>query len=152
MSTLNAVANGFDVGAAHRIVAHMTLFTPTMPTGKQCTVKVTFPAAASSPPKAMVGTLTRDLGGGASQFSSIAVSAKTATEVVIPLGVFNGRRVGYTVDNTRTVTLRIRSLDGYGVSEVWHLELGITVDPTDVADFQLRAGASMSIDSVDVTP
>jgi hypothetical protein len=152
MSTLSAVASGFDVGAAHRIVAHMTLFSPTMPTGKTCVFKVTFDPASASPPKAMVGTISRDLGGGGTESNSVAVSAKTAAEVVIPLGAFPGRRVSYTVDDVRTLTMKIRSLNNYGVNEVWHLELDITVDPTDVTDFQLRAGAKMSIDSVDVTP
>lgn len=157
MSSLTAVTTGFDVGAAHRIVAHMTLFSPSMPTGNTCTFKVSFPAAAANSPKCMTGTITRDLPGGSSQSNGIGIGCITPTELVLPLGVFTNRKVSYKVTDSltkeRTLTMRIRSLDGYGLNEVWHLELAIVVDPADVTDFKLRvAGAGMTIDSVDITP
>lgn len=157
MSSLTTVTAGFDVGAAHRIVAHMTLFSPSMPTGNTCTYKVTFPASAANTPKSMTGTITRDLPGGTTQSNGIGVGCITPTELVLPLGVFTNRKVTYKVSDSlakdRTVTIRVRSLDGYGLNEVWHLELAIVVDPADVADFKLRvSGAGMTIDSVDITP
>jgi len=157
MSSLTAVTGGFDIGAAHRIVVHMTLFSPAMPVGNTCTFKATFPAAAANSPKSMTGSITRDLPGGATQSNGIGVGAITPTELVIPLGVFTNRKVSYKVADSlagdRTLTMRVRSLDGYGLNEVWHLELAITVDPADVTDFKLRTvGAGLTMDSVDVTP
>ena len=157
MSSLTAVTGGFDVGAAHRIVAHMTLFSPAMPVGNTCTFKASFPAAAATSPKSMMATITRDLEGGGSQSNGIGVAACTPTELTIPLGVFSNRKVSYKVaDNLaglRTLTMKVQSLDGYGLNEVWHLELAILVDDTDTTDFKLRVvGSGMTIDSVDVTP
>src|SRR5262245_50461750 len=97
MSTLTAVAGGFDIATAHRIVANTTLFSPGMPVGNTCTFKVTFDPAAAVPPKVMNGTLFRDLPGGVTQQNGIGVTAVTAMDVVIPLATFTGRQVSYKV-------------------------------------------------------
>lgn len=153
MATITQNANGYSITAAHRIVAHMTL--SAFPKG--ATYTIVFEKAKASPNKVMSGSLTRDLPGGGVQSNSIPISAVTMNEVVVPLGVFTGRRVAYTVaDNagagTRTLTVKIRSLDGTGVNEVWHHNLSIIQGPADLSDFDLSAAGAATIDSVDVTP
>ena len=148
-ATLTAVDNvGFDITGARRIITNMTLFSPD--TSKTVTFTAKFDKAAATPPKAMTATLTRELPGGAKQSYSLSVSAKTAAEVFLPGGAFSGRSVGYEVDDTRTLTVNIRSLDGYGVNEIWHLDLNIIIMPGNTSNFEVRAQGSMSIDSVTI--
>jgi hypothetical protein len=155
MAVLNAVAGGFDVSAAHAIVANMTILPPPPAVGKTSALRVTFNPDKAGAGCSMIGTLTRDLSGGGTQVNAISTSP-TGGEVVVPLGAFTGRKVSYTVADpdpgVRTLTLKIRSLDGYGVNEIWRLEIVILNPPAGTTDFQLRAGTNLTVDSVNVTP
>jgi hypothetical protein len=156
--TVNRAGSAYTISQGHAIVAHMTCFTPTMPPSKTVTYTAEFPAVNATAPKAMLGTIRRDLPNGNFQIHGVLVSAETSMDITIPGGVFNGRRVTYGVHDDpitliRMLTMKIRSLDNTGVNEVWHLGLAITELPTDVADFELEVvGGSMTIDSIDVTP
>jgi hypothetical protein len=157
MATITANKDaGFVVKDAHGIVANMTCFSPAMPTNRTSKYRVEFPAADASSPKAMVSSLSRILPGGGTQSSSILVSSETMTAVTVPLGVFPGRRVSYTVTDDagtglRVVEVTVRSLDGSGVNEQWKNTFGILVATTDLTTFDLKVAAAMTIDSVDVT-
>ena len=135
MSTLDAVAGGFDVTGAHSIVANMTVLPPPPAVGKTSSIRVTFDPLAPGPGASMIGSLTRDLPAGGTQVNAVSL-APTGGEVVIPLGIFSGRRVSYSVadpnPNAYTLTLKIRSLDGYGVNEIWHLQLDVLTPPAGV--------------------
>jgi len=157
MATITANKDaGFVVTDAHAIVGNMTFFSPAMPINRTSKYTVEFPAGAAQAPKAMVSSLMRALPAGGTQSCSILVSAPTMTPVTVPLGVFPGRRVSYTVTDdpgtgTRILEVTVKSLDGTGVNEQWKSTFGILVGTTDFTTFDLKVSGGMTIDSVDVT-
>jgi len=152
MSTMTPVPGGFTIAGAHRIVANLVL----SPADGKATVKAKFKRAAATGGNSMSASLTRDLSDGSQQFTSLAVSAPTGGDFDIPLGVFPGRKVTWSVSDLgmwRTLTISVDSLDTLGTGEVWHLELCVCVPPDGVTDYDVRATtASATVTSVDVTP
>lgn len=157
MASIETLNGEFKITAARRITANMTCFSPTMPSGNTCSYRVEFPVASAKAPKAMVSSITRVLPGGTTQSNSIVVSAEAKVPVVIPLGVFPGRRVSYTVIDdaataNRVVSMTIESLDATGVNESWRHLFAVIITPGDVANFAVMGPKGLTVDSVDVTP
>ena len=157
MASITTANGEFKVQAARRIVANLTLFSPTMPANNTCTYTVVFPAVAAKPNKAMVSSITRLLPGGSTQSNSVVVSAEAKNPVVVPLGVFPGRKTSYTVKDDagsgdRVVEVTIESLDGSGISEQWRHQFMIILLPTDKTNFDVIKPVALTVDSVDVTP
>jgi hypothetical protein len=163
MATIAQEGNTFKIAEAKRIIANMTVFSPTAAVTK-CEYSVQFTLAA--PPTALVSSLTRVLPGGTTQSTSIVVSTAVpkASPVVVPLGVFPGRSVQYYVTETagkdRTVYMTIESLDGSGANEVWRHQVASVLPVAARPNFMVAGPAAalvggvlpLTIDSVDVTP
>jgi hypothetical protein len=157
MANIETLNGEFKVTGARRIVANNTAFSPAMPASNTCSYTIEFPSAAAKAPKAMTSSITRILPGGTTQQNSIVVSAEAKSPVTLPLGVFPGRKVSYTViDNVatgnRVVSMAIESLDATGINEQWRHQVSVILTPGDITNFALMGPKGLTIDSVDVTP
>jgi len=156
MATITSKGTGYLVQGANRIVANFVITVaepPGGPAGSNPFVySITFPRNMATPPKKMmVAQCSRDVGG------TTSVGVSTTADVAVPLGVFLGRDVAYSVTDDaqgkRTLQVTISSRDTMGTDEVWRQELQITKPAGGMTTYDIAiVSGTGAITSVEVTP
>ena len=128
MPTVTPIQDGFRVSGAKRMGSNLTM----SPAFGPSVYVATFARAIAVSPKQLGSSLTRTLPGG-KEYYPLPVDQETMGDLVVPMGVFSGRKVTWNVTRVGTnhvLTVTVESRDTLGVYESWYPEMCVNKPTT----------------------
>ena len=122
MAKVDPIQDGYKITDAQRFGVNLVL----SPAYGPSVYKATFLRSSAVAPKQLGSTLTRNLTGGMKEFYPLPVDQETMGDLEVPMGVFAGRKVTWSVVRSglnRVLTVTVDSRDTLGVYESWYPEM-----------------------------
>jgi len=144
MASIDPIQDGYKITDGQHFGVNLML----SPAYGPSVYTATFLRSATVAPKSLGSSLTRNLPGGMKEYYPLPVDQDTMGDLEVPMGVFSGRKVTWSVarvGTSRVLTVTVESRDTLGVYENWYPEMCVNKPVGGCVNVTVTAGVPQAL-------